>query len=136
MEPASITLYGHVRTFELPTFGSKVLAVYKGTLDLHGAPVGVTWTRLSQPAPQGSTRVCLQRPVAWPLHSHILITSTDYVKEHAETRVVTSVTNNGLCLGLDNPLTYSHEGVCPCVSLCVSVFVGLTLRSLFPFARM
>ncbi|CAF4569822.1 unnamed protein product, partial [Rotaria socialis] len=31
-----ITMYGHLRSIELPIFGAKVLAVRDGILDMHG----------------------------------------------------------------------------------------------------
>ena len=31
-------MYGSVRSVELPIFGSKVLGVRNGTIDIHGAP--------------------------------------------------------------------------------------------------
>jgi len=45
---AVITIHGHRRSIELPIYGAKVLAVRSGTLDMHGKPVGVTWTKLSE----------------------------------------------------------------------------------------
>ena len=33
---ATITLYGHVKSLEIPVFGAKVLANYRGTVDIHG----------------------------------------------------------------------------------------------------
>jgi hypothetical protein len=37
-----IVLYGHPKQVELPTFGSKVIACYRCTLDVHGTPQ-VSW---------------------------------------------------------------------------------------------
>lgn len=34
---AMIVLHGHVRSQELPMYGTKMLAVREGTLDLHGS---------------------------------------------------------------------------------------------------
>lgn len=42
----TITLYGQKEDPTIPLFGNKVIAVYKGTLDIHGAPVAVSWTEL------------------------------------------------------------------------------------------
>ena len=89
---------------------SQVIAVYRGTLDLHGQPRSVTWTRLSTPAPKGSSTLCLLRKIDWPVNSHVVVASTDYDRHHAETRVITAVTDAGTCLQLDRPLDYSHDG--------------------------
>ena len=54
---ATVTMYGNVRSIELPIYGSKVIAVRNGTIDMHGKPVGVTWTRLSRTASAGDTEI-------------------------------------------------------------------------------
>ena len=91
---ATITMYGSVRSIELPIFGCKVIAVrqgysqtkqlsalyiyiifnsknrfiFKRTIDMHGLPVGVTWTHLGMPALAGSRSVVLKEPVPyWPI---------------------------------------------------------------------
>ena len=38
MHNAVITMYGNVRSIELPIFGSKVTAVRNGTIEMHGKP--------------------------------------------------------------------------------------------------
>jgi hypothetical protein len=40
---AIITLHGHHRSKELPIYGTKVLAVRNGTLDLHGRYISRYW---------------------------------------------------------------------------------------------
>ena len=52
--------YGNIATRPLPTFGAKVLAVFRGTLDLHGRRHATTWTRLARPAEANSSTICLQ----------------------------------------------------------------------------
>lgn len=44
---AKIVLHGNRHDKQLPIFGTKVLAVREGTLDLHGKVVPVTWTYLA-----------------------------------------------------------------------------------------
>lgn len=51
---AVITMFGHPRSTELPIFGSKVLGLREGTLDMHGLSVGVTWTHLDLTASKGN----------------------------------------------------------------------------------
>ena len=41
-------MHGSIRSIELPIFGSKVIGLRNGTIDMHGLPVGVTWTYLGQ----------------------------------------------------------------------------------------
>ena len=45
---ATITMHGSIRSIELPIFGAKVIGLRNGTIDMHGLPVGVTWTYLGQ----------------------------------------------------------------------------------------
>lgn len=50
---AKIVLHGHLHNKRLPIFGTKVLAVREGTLDLHGKVVPITWTHLAKTAVPG-----------------------------------------------------------------------------------
>ena len=50
---AKIVLHGHQLDTRLPIFGTKVLAVREGTLDLHGKFIPITWTHLAQTAMPG-----------------------------------------------------------------------------------
>ena len=50
---ARIVLHGHMHNKRLPIFGTKVLAVREGTLDLHGKVVPITWTHLANTARPG-----------------------------------------------------------------------------------
>ena len=50
---AKIVLHGHMHNKRLPMFGTKVLAVRQGTLDLHGKVVPITWTNLAKTALPG-----------------------------------------------------------------------------------
>ena len=72
---ATIKLYGHLRSRELPIYGTKVLALREGTLDLHGHPTPVTWTTLSTTANAGDTQITLTTPVNWKVHTHVFTVS-------------------------------------------------------------
>ena len=50
---AKIVLHGHVHSKRLPIFGTKVLAVREGILDLHGKVVPITWSHLAKTALPG-----------------------------------------------------------------------------------
>lgn len=50
---AKIILHGHLHNKRMPIFGTKVLAVREGTLDLHGKVVPITWTNLAKTALPG-----------------------------------------------------------------------------------
>ncbi len=51
----TITMHGQKTDPELPIFGNKVIAVYEGTLEIHGVPRNPTWTELQKTASKGDT---------------------------------------------------------------------------------
>ncbi|CAF2963963.1 unnamed protein product [Rotaria sp. Silwood2] len=110
---AVITMYGHLRSIELPIFGAKVLALRDGIVDMHGRNVVRTWARLASTATSGSTQITLLQTVDWPVGSQIIIATTgDYLSQgESEVRTITAVSSNGLTLTLNSPLTYDHLGV-------------------------
>jgi hypothetical protein len=83
-----------------------------GTLDLHGAPLARSWTRLSSPVAAGATSVTLQDAVDWPEGGEVLITSTalkDSRDWHRnEIRTLSSRANAGKKLFLSSRLTTRH----------------------------
>lgn len=82
---ATIKLHGFYRSDQLPVYGSKVLAVREGTLDLHGIPTPVTWTLLDSAANAGATTITLQQAVNWPVGSEIVIATTGHRHSQSET---------------------------------------------------
>nr|XP_055075552.1 fibrocystin-L-like [Misgurnus anguillicaudatus] len=110
---AIITLHGHLRSKELPVYGAKTLAVREGVLDLHGIPVPVPWTRLSQTAQNGSSTLTLMDAVTWKTGDEIVIASTgnSHSQRENELRRIASVSADGRTLTLTEPLTYTHLGV-------------------------
>ncbi|XP_066276424.1 fibrocystin-L-like [Branchiostoma lanceolatum] len=110
---ATITLHGHLRSKELPIYGAKVLGVRNGTLDIHGSPVPVTWTRLAQTAAAGQTTLVLEQPVTWKAGDSIAIATTGYRHSQAETEVreIASVASDGVTVTVTEPLDYEHISV-------------------------
>ncbi|XP_073714829.1 fibrocystin-L [Misgurnus anguillicaudatus] len=110
---AIITLHGHLRSKELPVYGAKTLAVRQGVLDLHGIPVPVPWTRLSQTAQKGSRTLTLMDAVTWKTGDEIVIASTGDRRSQRENelRRIALVSADGRTLTLTEPLTYTHLGV-------------------------
>ena len=108
MHKANITMYGSVGSIELPIYGSKVIALRNGTIDMHGAPVGVTWTHLGQTANLGDSQITLKEPVSWSVGSQIVIATTGDYESQGETEVRTIVNVNGTQITLDSPLDYTH----------------------------
>ena len=81
---AEIVLYGHPLSTQLPLFGAKTLAVREGTLDLHGRPLAVTWTRLAVTVEPGETQITLQEAVDWAVGGRIVIASTSFSQRENE----------------------------------------------------
>ncbi|TRY58761.1 hypothetical protein DNTS_034591 [Danionella cerebrum] len=110
---ANITLHGHLRSQELPVYGAKTLAVRQGVLDLHGIPIPVPWTRLSQTAQNGSNTLTLMDSVTWKTGDEITIASTGnrLSQKENELRRIASVSADGRTLTLTEPLTYTHLGI-------------------------
>jgi len=131
---AVITMYGNVRSIELPIFGSKVVAVRNGTIEMHGKNVGVTWTKLSATANIGDTSIMVKDSVSnWPIGGQIVIATTgDYLSQgQTETKFITSI--NGNKISLDSPLNFMHLSVTRNVgdttSVSIMAEVGLLTRN-------
>ncbi|CAF3652088.1 unnamed protein product [Rotaria sordida] len=110
---AIITMYGHLRSIELPIFGAKVLALRDGTVDMHGKMTLRTWTKLGITANNGSSTITLLQQVDWPIGSQVIIATTgDFLsQQESEVRRIMNISSDGLTLTLDEPLTYTHLGV-------------------------
>ncbi|XP_026145815.1 PKHD1 like 1, tandem duplicate 1 isoform X2 [Carassius auratus] len=110
---AIITLHGHLRSTELPVYGTKTLGVREGVLDLHGIPVPMPWTRLSQTAQSGSNTLTLMDVVTWKPGDEIVIASTGHRHSQRENELkrIASVSADGRTLTLTEPLEYTHLGV-------------------------
>ncbi|XP_048254422.1 fibrocystin-L-like isoform X3 [Haliotis rufescens] len=110
---AVITLHGTLRAPELPIYGAKVLAVRNGTLDLHGKPVGVTWTRLASTATAGATTITVEQPLDWSVGDKIVIATTGgrHSQKESEVREITAISADKQTLTLNTALTYGHLGV-------------------------
>jgi hypothetical protein len=130
---AVITMYGNVRSIELPIFGSKVTAVRNGTIEMHGKNIGVTWTKLSVTANVGATSITVKDSVSnWPIGGQIVIATTgDYLSQgQTETRVITAI--NGNTISFNSPLKFQHLSVTRIVgdtSVSIMAEVGLLTRN-------
>ena len=107
---AQITLYGSVRSIELPIYGSKVLALREGILDVHGKSFGVSWTQLERTAEISATQIVLKDPVDWPINGQIVIASTSdkFSQGESEVREITAISRDKKTLTLNKPLTFEH----------------------------
>ena len=108
---AEIVLYGHVLSQEIPIYGAKTLAVRHGTLDLHGFPLNVTWTKLDITANAGDTMITLQEAVPWEVGGKIVIASTSYSQRENEEVEITAIDGSRTVLTINPPLRYKHLSV-------------------------
>ncbi|CAL1525942.1 unnamed protein product [Lymnaea stagnalis] len=108
---AIITLHGHLRSKELPIYGTKTLAVREGTLDLYGSPIAVVWTRLAATAAAGTKTLKLQHSVDWQAGDEIVIATTGdrMSQKESEVKIIESV--NGDEVNLTESLVYEHLGI-------------------------
>ena len=100
---ATIQLHGHPRSKEIPIYGTKMLAVREGTLDLHGQPVGSSWTLLAKTAEEGSTEIELQDAVPWKAGDLIGIASTGtrHTQDENQNVTIAAVSPDGKTLTLE-----------------------------------
>jgi hypothetical protein len=127
-------MYGTLRSIELPIFGAKVLALRNGTLDLHGKPVGVTWTYLSATANANSNQIQLKDPIGWSNGDQIVIATTgdNLSVGQSETNYITSISADKKTLTLKTPLKYEHLSISRTVggvTVQIRAEVGLLSRN-------
>lgn len=108
---ATITLHGHVRSREIPVFGTKAIALREGTLDLHGLHVPITWTHLSSTADVGATELHLMQAVTWKQGDQIVLAPTGKSQRESEVLTITAVLNANKTLQVTPALRYKHISI-------------------------
>lgn len=108
---ATITLHGHVRSKEIPVFGTKTLALREGTLDLHGLHVPITWTHLSSTADVDATELHLLKAVTWKPGDQIILAPTGKSQREFEELTITGVSNGNKTLQITPALRYKHISI-------------------------
>lgn len=80
-----------------------------GSIQLHGSPVGMRWTRLNASAQAGSSTLSLSvaQPL-WRAGQRVLISSSSYNPWQAEERLIQEVQAGGSVVVLDMPLAHTH----------------------------
>ena len=93
-------------------FGAKTLAVRQGTLDLHGKPLNVTWTRLSQTAQPGDTTLYLQEPVDWEIGGRVVIAATNFSQRENEEAYITGIDKSRTAITIERiPRPYESQSL-------------------------
>ena len=88
--------------------GAQVLGVMGGTLELHGKPRPVRWTRLTSTAGAGYRSIRVGSRVGWRVGDDLVISSTDLEPTHAEQRRIVGFDGDRVIL--DAPLDHRHWG--------------------------
>ena len=96
----------------------------EGTLDLHGKPLAVTWTRLATTVEAGGTKIVLQEAVDWEVGGRIVIASTSFSQRENEEADIVAIDSTHTCLTVSRvprpdetvnsypvPLMYRHISV-------------------------
>ena len=113
----TITMHGDVTTPAIPTYGNKNIAVRNGELHLVGKERKVTWTMLDKTANAGDITITLQSQAVgafdWTIGEEIVIASTSFDHNEAETRFITAVGSDSVDstkpkLTLSSQLNYKH----------------------------
>lgn len=111
MHKAIITLHGNIRDPEIPVYGAKVLALRRGSLEMHGRPRNITWTRLAKTAMKNDSVLELMEPVDWLKDDVIVIASTSKDGNETETANISSVEDGGYKIVLHSALNFTHYGI-------------------------
>ena len=82
-----------------------------GHLEIHGSPLGNTFTKLDKSAENGTTILTLANNVSWNTGDHVVITSTSLNTTETEENTIASVYGNQITL--TQPLQNPHDGIAP-----------------------
>ena len=134
---ARITMFGHLRSLELPIYGTKTLAVRNGTLKIHGKPKTPVWTNLRETVKAGSDLIKLREQVNWEVGDLVSIATTGYKnsqQENEEARIseiLESGELTGAVLKLDRVLKFEHlSKFYPDSDFEISAEVGVLTRNI------
>ncbi len=110
----TLTLEGDNPTQNLPSLGitsndAFLMTRSGGTLDLFGE-AETSWTQLGATALAGATSITLKEAVTWDIGDEIVIASTTFDMNEAETRIITSVSGDQKTYGLSSALSFTHYG--------------------------
>jgi hypothetical protein len=107
-----------------------IMVMHMGRLEIHGAPIGKTFTKLAASVENGSNTLKVSDSLAWHVGDHLVVTSTSLVPSETEEDYVTSI--SGRQITLARPLNYSHDGVAPAQGEVADLTRNVVLTSLDP----
>jgi len=106
----TITMHGTKESPQIPVFGDKGIFAKFGTIDMHGIVRDYTWTELATTVLPNKNQITLNVKTDWQVGEEIVIASTDFNLDHAETFKITGVDNSGTktVLTLNTTAAYKH----------------------------
>ncbi|XP_052245987.1 fibrocystin-L-like isoform X3 [Dreissena polymorpha] len=111
-QKAVIELYGHQRDEEMPIYGTKVLAVRDGELNLYGKEINNTWTRLASTANAGAATITVQDDISdWSVGDSIVVATTGDHFSQGESEEHLISAKSGQTITLTTALKFKHLGV-------------------------
>lgn len=113
-QQAIITLTDENTAASIMGMGTRGILVMGGSLELHGTPPAIPWTKINANATAGSTALTLQENVDWAVNDQIAIAPTDYYGAGygaSVTQRVRIASINGTALTLDQGLNAFRWGV-------------------------
>jgi cell surface hyaluronidase len=105
---AVITLTGADEDVLSMGMGGRVLGVMDGGTLVMVGQKRISWTKLNATANKGDRTITLAKTVDWQAGDSIVIASTDFAYDQAETFKIQSI--SGTTVTLDKPLQYMHYG--------------------------
>jgi hypothetical protein len=104
----SITIHGSGWDAEIPFYGSKVIGVRNGTLDIHGTVRAVAWTVLTSTATAATNTLEVTVAVDWKSGDRIAIASSALSADQMEYHTIASVSGTGTTITTVNQLAHTH----------------------------
>ena len=81
-----------------------MLAIHRGSLDMHGAPHRFTWTRLNSTAEAGDDTIeLIEEPVDWNVGDYITIASEGKAIDFGNAKQANTIQNGSLKFTLKHP---------------------------------
>lgn len=134
LKRATITLTGSTTADAagMAGFGNKVLGQMGGVLEMHGAPLARSWTRLDGgDVAAGARRITLAETPGWRVGDRIVIATSSFEQGEYDVGEIAAV--DGRSLELKQPLKYRHFGATRMVgttAIDVRAEVGLLTRNI------
>ncbi len=104
----TITLIGEDDNDDIMGMGDKFIIFSNGANGyFHGKPK-TSWAQLESTVSKGSSQMTLDETVNWDIGDKIVVASSTSLQRETETRIITSISNDGRTIQLNAPLLFDH----------------------------